>query len=172
MRGDDCGMAHPLRRGSSIFPRARGMMTPAPLLLLAAFTCDGPDTAPPADAGAAPAAAAAPGAPAAPPAAPVVVGGPAPGKYGCSESIPRFVNGSYEYEAQGRGFVNIRADGTYTDPFGVAGTYRHDEAAAETHFTGAAWDGAVVTPLEDRPKRLWVVIPAGERERRWTCSLT
>lgn len=168
MRGRESGMEDTLRRGG-VLPRARRSLVAAPLLLLSAFTCGGDEPAPSPQAVTTPAVAAVP---AVPPAAAPVAGGPAPGKYGCSESIPRFVNGSYEYEAQGRGFVNIRPDGTYSDPFGVAGSYRHDAAAAETHFSGGALDGAVVTPLEDRPNRLWVVIPAGERERRWTCSLT
>ena len=75
-------------------------------------------------------------------------GGPTPGKYGCSESIARMRDGSFEYEPQGRGFITLARGGRYTDPFGVEGTYRHDAAKQETRFTGGALDQAVATPLD------------------------
>jgi hypothetical protein len=90
------------------------------------------------------------------------------GKYGCIQSVPRMVNGSWEYEAEQRGFITL-TDGRYTDPYQVAGTYRHDAATDSTFFTGAALDGGIATPLEER--RLWVVIPVADgREDRWTCG--
>lgn len=107
-----------------------------------------------------------PGAPAAP-AAPAAAAGPH-GKYGCVQTVPRMVNGSWEYEIEQRGFITL-ANGRYTDPYQVAGTYRHDPATDSTFFTGGILDGANATPMEDQ--RLWVVIPvAGGRENRWTCG--
>jgi hypothetical protein len=103
--------------------------------------------------------------------APDATGGPAPGKYGCSESVTRLRDGAFEYEPQGRGFVTLARDGRYTDPFGVEGTYRHDVTTQETRFTGGALDRAVATPLEEGG-RLRVVIPTESGERRWSCSPT
>lgn len=90
------------------------------------------------------------------------------GKYGCIQTVPRMVGGSYEYEIEQRGFITL-ANGRYTDPFQVSGTYRHDAATDSTFFTGGILDGANATPMERG--RLWVVIPvAGGRENRWTCG--
>lgn len=100
-------------------------------------------------------------------AAPVTVAGPH-GKYGCIQTVPRMINGSWEYEIEQRGFITL-ANGRYTDPYQVTGTYRHDSATDSTFFTGGILDGANATPMEDR--RLWVVIPlTGGRENRWTCG--
>ena len=105
------------------------------------------------------------------PAAAAAGPGPQPGKYGCAESIPRLVNGSFEYNSEGRGFITLEADGRYTDPAGVPGSYRYDQATEESRFSGGALDGAVATPLEGEGPRLWVVIPTESGERRWSCSL-
>ncbi len=110
------------------------------------------------------------GSPTGNPAAPV--GGPPAGKYGCSETISRYVNGSYEFEFEGRGFITLDGRGGYIDPFDVAGSYTHASDVDETRFAGGALDGAVGTPLEDEGPRLRVVIPTDSGERRWTCSLT
>lgn len=95
---------------------------------------------------------------------------PEAGRYGCAESIPRMVAGSFEYSSEGRGFLAIDGRGGYTDPFGVDGSYRFDTATGESRFAGGALDGAVVTPLEGEGPRLWVVIPTESGERRWSCS--
>ncbi|HEX6910526.1 MAG TPA: hypothetical protein VF142_09025, partial [Longimicrobium sp.] len=103
------------------------------------------------------------------PAAAEAAGSIALGKYGCIETIPRFRNGSYEYEFEPRGAVALAADGAYTDPFGVAGTWAR-AGADSVRFAGGLLDGGSATPMEDEPDRIRVVIPAGERERRWSCS--
>lgn len=97
-------------------------------------------------------------------------GGPVLGKYGCTESIPRFRGGAYEYEIETRGFLQLQEGGRYTDPMGVAGRYRHDPLSEETHFEGGALHRAVATPLEADYPRLWVVIPTESGERRWACG--
>lgn len=99
------------------------------------------------------------------------VDGPRLGKYGCAESISRMVNGSFEYSSEGRGFITLKAAGRYVDPFGVEGSYRHEQATQETRFTGGALDNAVAMPLEDDGSRVRVVIPTQSGERRWSCSL-
>lgn len=123
---------------------------------------------------AAPAPAAEPTAVAAAPEPPAAVaeaeGGPAQGKYGCIETVPRFRNGGYEFEFEPRGAVHLHGGGRYTDPFGNDGTWGHDATAGETRFTGGALDEAVATPMEDEPERIRVVIPTESGERRWTCS--
>lgn len=113
--------------------------------------------------------AAAPAAPAAPAAA--LIDWPIPGKYGCSESISRMVNGSFEFTPEGRGYLTVDGRGGYVDPYGVQGSYR-SEGSQESRFTGGALDNAVVTPLEGDEPRLWVVIPTESGERRWSCTLT
>lgn len=109
----------------------------------------------------------------APPAAAPATGAPssafpAPGKYGCVESISRFRNGSYEYDTELRGFIVIEAGGRYTDPFQVVGNFRPGPVEPSAIFSGGALDGATVTPLEE--DRLWVVIPTVSGERRWSCG--
>ena len=137
-------------------------------LLLSLAACE-----PAADARTAPAGAdSSAGASATPAAAPAAAGPIATGKYGCIETIPRLRNGSYEFEFEPRGAVQIGPGGQYTDPFGNEGTYRWDDAAQALWFSAGALDGGSATPMEDEPGRIRVVIPAGERERRWTCSLT
>lgn len=141
-----------------------------PLLSLAFVlaACDRP-----ADARTGPAAADSASAPsvAAPvPAAPAAEGPISPGKYGCSETIPRLRDGSYEYDFEPRGSMQLDAGGQYTDPFGNGGTYRYDDAAQAARFTGGALDGATATTMEDEPGRIRVVIPTSSGERRWTCS--
>lgn len=90
-----------------------------------------------------------------------------PGKYGCTESMPRFIRGSYEYEIETRGFVTLERGGRYSDPFKVAGRYA--TRGDTTRFTGGALDRAVATPMKN--DRLWVVIPTAKKERRWACGL-
>ena len=104
-------------------------------------------------------------------AAPAPAAQPAPGfpalaKYGCAESMPRFRNGAYEYESEGRGYVTLQPGGRYVDPFQKPGTFR--VAGDTVRFAGAALDGAVATPLKEG--RLWVVIPTKSGNRRWSCS--
>lgn len=103
------------------------------------------------------------------PAAAETAGPIALGKYGCIETIPRFRNGSYEYEFEPRGAVTLAGGGAYTDPFGNAGTWAR-AGADSVRFAGGLLDGGSATPMEDEPDRIRVVIPADERERRWTCS--
>lgn len=91
---------------------------------------------------------------------------PKPGKYGCTESIPRFRHGSYEYETELRGYIILEKGGRYTDPYRVAG--RYTTVGDTSRFKGGALDGAVVTPMKN--DRLWVVIPAARRERHWACG--
>ncbi len=91
------------------------------------------------------------------------------GQYGCIQSIPRYRNGSYEYEIETRGYIVLQAGGRYTDPYRVAGRYHYDASKESTHFTGGALDGATATPMKDN--RLWVVIPTKSGEMRWTCGL-
>lgn len=108
----------------------------------------------------------------APAAAPVAAapasGFPAEGKYGCVQSIPRFRNGSYEYEIETRGFILVGPDGRYTDPYGVMGTYRAGPGSPSVVFAGGALDRATATPLEE--VRLWVIIPTESGEMRWSCG--
>lgn len=96
---------------------------------------------------------------------------PVPGKYGCSESISRMVNGSFEFTPEGRGYLTVDGQGGYVDPYGVRGTYQ-SEGSQESRFSGGALDNAAVTPLEGDEPRLWVVIPTESGERRWSCTLT
>ena len=92
---------------------------------------------------------------------------PAPGKYGCAETMPRYINGSFEYQIEGRGFVTLQPGGRYVDPFRVSGRYQ--TKGDTTRFTGGALDGGFATPMKGN--RLWVVIPTPKKSRRWSCSL-
>ncbi|WP_041227204.1 hypothetical protein [Deinococcus deserti] len=100
--------------------------------------------------------------------APKAAQAPTPGKYGCAETIPRFLNGSYTYEIETRGYFNLLAGGTYKDVYGGAGRWRLDPATGLTHFSGSGFDRATAELLEGG--RLWIVIPTASGERRWTCS--
>lgn len=91
---------------------------------------------------------------------------PKPGKYGCSESIPRYRNGSFEYDTELRGYIVLEKGGRYTDPYRVAGTFT--TVGDTSRFKGGALDGAVATPMKN--DRLWVVIPTAKRERHWSCG--
>ena len=92
--------------------------------------------------------------------------GPKPGRYGCTESMPRFRNGAYEYETELRGYIVLQPGGRYTDPYRVSG--RYTTVGDTSRFTGGALDGAIVTPMKN--DRLWVVIPTAKRDRRWSCG--
>ncbi|MFC4638619.1 hypothetical protein [Deinococcus hohokamensis] len=119
-----------------------------------------------------PAAPAKPVAPAAKPATPAPKPGtqaPALGKYGCAESVPRYLNGSYTYEIQTRGYFNLGSGGSYKDVYGAAGRWRFDAATGLTHFSGAGFDRATAERMDGN--RLWVVIPTASGEMRWSCSL-
>ncbi|GGK23362.1 hypothetical protein GCM10008955_16200 [Deinococcus malanensis] len=93
---------------------------------------------------------------------------PAPGKYGCAQSVPRFLNGSYTYEIETRGYFNLLSGGAYKDVYGAAGRWRFDAATGLTHFSGSGFDRATAELLEGG--RLWIVIPTASGEMRWTCS--
>ncbi|MPY65971.1 hypothetical protein F8S09_04570 [Deinococcus sp. SDU3-2] len=92
------------------------------------------------------------------------------GKYGCTETQPRLVNGSWQFEFQSRGVVQLQADGRYVDPFGVAGRYGLNAARTVATFSGGALGGGTATPIEGEVGRLRVVIPTASGERRWTCG--
>lgn len=91
---------------------------------------------------------------------------PKPGRYGCSESLPRFRGGGWEYEIETRGFVTLERGGRYVDPFKVAG--RWTTTGDTTRFTGGALDGAKATPMKN--DRLFIVIPTAKKDRRWACG--
>lgn len=99
-------------------------------------------------------------------------GWPRVGSYGCTETITRMRNGSYEFEFEPRGLVVLEAGGRYTDPFGVKGSYRTLASGDSATFTGGLLDGATATPLadEDEPDRIRIEIPTENRSRRWSCG--
>ncbi|MFC4426353.1 hypothetical protein [Deinococcus navajonensis] len=95
---------------------------------------------------------------------------PALGKYGCAESVPRYLGGSYTSQIETRGYFNLGSGGSYKDVYGAAGRWRFDAATGLTHFSGAGFDRATAERMDGN--RLWLVIPTASGEMRWSCSLT
>ncbi|MCP2013188.1 hypothetical protein L1280_000316 [Deinococcus sp. HSC-46F16] len=93
-----------------------------------------------------------------------------PGKYGCTETQPRLVNGSWQFEFQARGAIQLQPDGRYVDPFGVTGRYTLNTGRTAATFSGGALGGGTATPIEGEVGRLRVTIPTASGERRWTCG--
>lgn len=144
-----------MRRASLLFP----------LMLVAAgcnFVAGGvePPTTPAATAAAAAVPATAPSDPA--PAAGTV---PA-GRFGCTRSVYRAVDGTYEY--QPRGFVEFDGTGGYAYlGFESPSEGRVVADGAVRRFSGGHLDGGEFVPVEDRPGQFTLTAPG--IDERWSC---
>ena len=135
----------------------------------AGCTGDGADTAAPA-AAAAPASSpvASPAADAAPDPSDTSAAIPA-GRFGCTRSVYRAGDGTYEF--QPRGFVEFDGDGGYAYlGFEHPSEGRVSVDGSTRRFAGGHLDGGEFVPVEDRPGQYTLTAPG--IDERWSCKDT